>query len=538
VDAFGVDVEVVDTLIALNACVAGFFAFSAIHHAVKWWFSRHERVLLVFWIQCVLYTAFSVAIVSYFRATTIGDAQAALERFVTLGVLAHAMVLQLYASLAGRRDRTVRVVVTGALVFLAVLNHWAPLRGTVLELQPMRLPGGSTAFLPIRTPPGLSLALLYLAVVVIQVYGFVATRTLWKRDRVGAALVGVASAAILGGAALGFLVDFAKVHAPYAGALPHASFVLSVALFLSREYAARGARLAASERHLQRSLEETRTALAELQTEQGRRAEAERARQNALHALIQAQRAELAGQLAAGVAHDFNNVLNVISLWSSAQLSESGPPIDKERARRAVADAQRQGQALSRQLVALARPEARSLTRFSLDRSIHRTVQTLTPALPRSIRLRFEASVSPEVEADENEIQQVIYNLVLNARDAMPDGGSIQIATGLEEAATPIGVVGGSLKAGRWATLSVIDTKGPERGTGLGLATVQRIAAANGGGVALETGGGRGAAFKVYLPCVSLPATHSPRALTLAGSERPEGPALGDRVVPPPVRAA
>ena len=127
----------------------------------------------------------------------------------------------------------------------------------------------------------------------------------------------------------------------------------------------------------------------------------------------------------------------------------------------------------------------------------------------------------------------------------MPDGGSIQIAAGLEEATTPIGVVGGSLTAGRWATLSVIDsgpgvdpairdrifdlfftTKGPERGTGLGLATVQRIAAANGGGVALETGGGRGAAFKVYLPCVSFPV------------EGPEGPAVCDCGAAPPVRSA
>ena len=275
------------------------------------------------------------------------------------------------------------------------------------------------------------------------------------------------------------------------------------------------------ERRLQLSLRETQDALATLQAEQRQREKAEAARQTALEAMVQAQRTQLAGQLAAGVAHDFNNVLNVISMWSHVLLADSRPARDEERARRALAEAQQQGQALSRRLIALARPDARSVTRFPLDRPVQATVQTLTPALPRGTQLHFEAGVAPEVEADETEIQQVIYNLVLNARDAMPQGGSIQVTAGLEVSPIPIAVVGGSLAAGRWATISVIDsgpgidpairdrifdlfftTKGPERGTGLGLATVMRIAKTSGGGVALETETGRGAAFKVYLPCV------------------------------------
>jgi signal transduction histidine kinase len=103
----------------------------------------------------------------------------------------------------------------------------------------------------------------------------------------------------------------------------------------------------------------------------------------------------------------------------------------------------------------------------------------------------------------------------------MPGGGSIRVTAGLETSPIPIGVAGGSLAAGRWATIVVSDsgtgvapairdrifdlfftTKGPERGTGLGLATVMRIAKESGGGVALETEAGRGATFKVYLPCV------------------------------------
>jgi signal transduction histidine kinase len=293
-----------------------------------------------------------------------------------------------------------------------------------------------------------------------------------------------------------------------------------VALFLSREYSARGAQLVASESRLQSSLRETQEALASLQTEQRRREEADRARQEALQAFVRAQKAEIASQLAAGAAHDFNNVLGLISVWSGVMLSDSRSAREAEAARLALAEAERQGKSLTRQLVALLQPEARSVTRFPLVPLIHATVQTLTPALPPGTSLRFEASHAPEIEADEGEIQQVIYNLVLNAGDAMPDGGMIEISAGLETSPIPIAVVGGSLGAGLWATLTVSDsgpgiepairerifdmfftTKGAGRGTGLGLATVLRIAKISGGGIALDTEPGRGTTFRLYLPC-------------------------------------
>jgi signal transduction histidine kinase len=170
--------------------------------------------------------------------------------------------------------------------------------------------------------------------------------------------------------------------------------------------------------------------------------------------------------------------------------------------------------------MALARPDVRSVARLPLERPVRNTLVTLTSAL-RNIQVDFEAAALAEVEANEIEIQQVVYNLVLNARDAMPGGGTIQVSAGLTSSSIPIEVVGGALAAGSWATLAVKDsgpgiapdirdrifdlfftTKGPERGTGLGLATVLRIAKANGGGVALETEAGHGATFRVYLPAV------------------------------------
>ena len=240
-----------DKLITVNAALAGFFACAAIHYAVHWWLSRHERVLLLFSVQCALYTVFCLAISAFFRAKTIPEAQCTLDRFVSLGAIIHVLLLHLYAGLGGRRDRAFRVLVSGVLAFLAVLNLWVPVRGTVLALRPMPLPWGGTGLLAVRTPPGAPLAVQYLFVLAIQVYGFFVARAIWKRDRTGAVLVVIGATAILAGVTLGFLVDFAKIRTPYAGAIPHAINVLCVAFFLSREYAARGARVVATERQFE-----------------------------------------------------------------------------------------------------------------------------------------------------------------------------------------------------------------------------------------------------------------------------------------------
>jgi PAS domain S-box-containing protein len=225
----------------MNAWLAGFFAFAAVHYAIQWWFSRYERVLLVFSIQCALYTVFCSVSVALARATTIPDIQAGLIRVMTLGPLVHVVLLQFYARVSGRRDHAFRALLTVAFVALGVLNQWVPLRGTVIALQPM----------PVRTPPGAPLGLYYLASAIAEGYGFFVARALWRRDRSGAVLVAVSASAILLGTLNSTLVDFAKLPAPYLGALPHTLFVLCMALFLSREYSARGARVSATARQFE-----------------------------------------------------------------------------------------------------------------------------------------------------------------------------------------------------------------------------------------------------------------------------------------------
>jgi PAS domain S-box-containing protein len=240
-----------------NIWLAGFFACGAIHYASHWWASRKERVLLVFSLQCTAYAVFCLAFVSYLGARTISDVQSTHDRFYTIGVLIYPLLLQVYAGMGARRDRVFRAIVTVVLVFFALLNLWTPMRGTVVALQTVQLPGGATSVVPIRTSLGAALPLVYLAVLAVQGYGFFVARAIWKRDRTGAVLVACATAAILIGVALAILIDFAKVRAPYVGAWPHAILVVGITLFLSREYAARGARVAAAQRQFQSAFEHT-----------------------------------------------------------------------------------------------------------------------------------------------------------------------------------------------------------------------------------------------------------------------------------------
>lgn len=237
-----------NVMISVNMWLAGFFACASLQYAIHWWGSRAERVLLVFSIQCAAYTGFYLAISAYFGAQTIPECQAALDRFVTFGVLIHALYLHLYAYLGARRDYVFRALSSGVLLLLVLVHQWLPLRGTVIELHTVQLPGGIASMVPVRTPPGVPLGILYVTVLLNNLYGLFVARRIWTRDRVGGVLVVGASVAVLVGAMSGFLIDYAHLQLPYVGAWPHAIFVFCMTFFLSREYSARGARVAATER--------------------------------------------------------------------------------------------------------------------------------------------------------------------------------------------------------------------------------------------------------------------------------------------------
>jgi PAS domain S-box-containing protein len=241
-------------------------------------------------------------------------------------------------------------------------------------------------------------------------------------------------------------------------------------------------------------------------------------RRRAREQLFQAQKMEAVGQLASGVAHDFNNLLVGI-LSCSGFLLESLDPADPSRPD--VEEIRQAGQRaahLVRQLLTFARKDpARSASAVELDG----VVRGLEPLLRRTIGEHIELSFSLDpcqARIDPGHLEQVLLNLAVNARDAMPGGGRLRVETrSVAVGALPVGTSG--LARGRYALLTVADTgcgippevlprifepffttKGAGRGTGLGLSTAYAIVQDAAGRIAVDSEPGRGTRFSVYLP--------------------------------------
>jgi two-component system, cell cycle sensor histidine kinase and response regulator CckA len=235
--------------------------------------------------------------------------------------------------------------------------------------------------------------------------------------------------------------------------------------------------------------------------------------------LRQAQKMEAIGRLAGGIAHDFNNVLTAI-LGSSDLLSLQLDPNDPRWAEAdAIRRAAERGAALTRRLLAFSRPHGAPVEVLELSE----LVRDMDPMLRRlgleRIQTRIVAPQGPvHVESDRGQIEQVVMNLVLNARDAMLLGGTITIDIGMADldqtASSRLG-----LAPDRYARLSVTDagdgmdavtkahlfepfftTKDPGKGTGLGLSIVYTIVKGHGGAIAVVSEPGQGATFHIYLP--------------------------------------
>ncbi|MBI3566304.1 MAG: MEDS domain-containing protein [Elusimicrobia bacterium] len=257
-------------------------------------------------------------------------------------------------------------------------------------------------------------------------------------------------------------------------------------------------------------------------------AEAERDRLQ--QELLRAQKREAIGRLAGGVAHDFNNVLT--AMIGLSDLIVNNPAADKS----VVTDAQEirlageRASALTRQLLALSRRQAARPAVVDLNE----VVQGMGNFLRRIIgeRVRVETALAPglgRVRADIGHLEQILLNLVVNARDAMPSGGTVTIATADAE---PDRVTLRVRDTGAGIDPAVLPriwepfftTKDATKGTGLGLSTVREIVEQCGGSVAVSSEPGKGAEFAVSLPRVSGPAerlaARTPeQAAPLRGSE-------------------
>lgn len=236
--------------------------------------------------------------------------------------------------------------------------------------------------------------------------------------------------------------------------------------------------------------------------------------------LRQAQKLESIGQLTAGVAHDFNNILAVVQGHADLLLMDAPADSASADSLRQIALAAKRASNLTRQLLMFSRKQALRAEAVALDGVITQMAKMLKRILGEHIALSFDCQVpESQVEADVGMLEQTIMNLSVNARDAMPGGGRLHIATRLVEIDNDYWKQHPESRIGSHLCLSVADTGSgipPEilprvfepffttkevgRGTGLGLATVYGIVKQHHGWIEVDTAVGRGTTFKIYLP--------------------------------------
>ena len=264
----------------------------------------------------------------------------------------------------------------------------------------------------------------------------------------------------------------------------------------------------------------------------------ERARRALENRLAQMQRIESVGILAGGVAHDFNNLLTVI-LSGAMLAADEDDPEDRKRDLEIVIEAARRGQEVTRQLLAMSRSRPLVTSTVEPDERIGALVPLLRRVIPEMVTIELRAGADHErVEADPAQLDQVVMNLALNARDAMPEGGRLRIATRVVTVDDAFVTAHPWAVPGRYVEITVADdgtgmpsdvlerifepfftTKGPRTGTGLGLTVALGIVKQHGGLLHCEGTPDRGTTFTIHWPVASRVGS----GLTLS----PDGPVLG-----------
>ncbi len=223
--------------------------------------------------------------------------------------------------------------------------------------------------------------------------------------------------------------------------------------------------------------------------------------------LRQAQKMDAVGQLAAGVAHEFNNILQ--TLMSMATISRlNGASRETVRIASVMEEQIRRGASVTRQLLLSSRREALSKMPTDLREQVSSAKELLQRLVPENIRIVLETSQEPAiVEGDAGQIQQVLLNLAINARDAMPDGGTLTLRVVSSENEVSLEVQDDGFGFDDDTRDHLFEpfftTKKVGEGTGLGLAVVYRIVEQHGGRIEVQSGPGEGSLFRVILPASS-----------------------------------
>ena len=246
--------------------------------------------------------------------------------------------------------------------------------------------------------------------------------------------------------------------------------------------------------------------------------------------LIQAQKMESVGRLAAGISHDFNNLLTIIAGRVQLAMRHVEPHSQMCRHLETITGATERATALTRQLLAFGRKQVLQTQVLNLHVVVEGIIRLLGRTIGEDIAIKtVTAPDLGRVKADPTQIEQVIMNLVVNARDAMPGGGQLTIETSNVELDETYASTQVEVRPGPYVMLAVTDTgmgmdqdtqarifepffttKETGKGTGLGLATVYGIVKQSGGHVSVHSERGRGTTFKVYLPRVGDPGTTAP----------------------------
>jgi two-component system, cell cycle sensor histidine kinase and response regulator CckA len=259
--------------------------------------------------------------------------------------------------------------------------------------------------------------------------------------------------------------------------------------------------------------------------------------------LRHSQKMDAIGQLAGGVAHDFNNLLTVI-LGHASRLTADGMQADDAKdSVRQMAEAAERAASLTRQLLAFSRKQVIQPTELDLNEVVSTLIKMLERILGEDITLQVDPSLTaPLLRGDRVMMEQIVLNLALNARDAMPGGGGLMIAIAVEEIGGAFVRENPEAIPGRFVRLSVTDTgcgiapeqmprifepffttKDIDKGTGLGLATVYGIVKQHRGWLTVRSELGKGTTFHAYLPAIDIPpqpaAVRSPTESARGGLE-------------------
>lgn len=296
--------------------------------------------------------------------------------------------------------------------------------------------------------------------------------------------------------------NWSRIFVTTAAAIPVTLFILGRAL-----------------QEMVKAVQESRERLVSLKAEQAAREEAQKA-------FNRAQRMEVVGRLASGLSHDFNNALTLIR--GSAELLQMGStPEEQEELLEGILRASDNAADLSRRLLIFSRQgEATETQAVDLGGSLQKLGKSLRRLLPPNIEVNIRSRARSAVQADPSQLDQAILNLCLNARDAMPDGGWLELsgedrvmADGSPGVVVQVKDSGVGMDANtlKMATEPFFTTKEEGKGTGLGLAMVRKMVDQHGGVLEIDSSPGLGSVFSLHLPActggdvVSTTVTPQPR---------------------------